>query len=79
MQLIFCDNRKKGFVDCCFDYRDVSLKIVNSFLLLRIFFNPTHFILLDISIDISLALENLFASKNMLVFETINKYPGAIS
>ena len=79
MQTVFCSNGKKGFVGCGFNNGGEGLKIINSFLLLKAFSNPSYFILLDISIDISLALKSLFVGKNMLIFWAVNKYLSTIS
>lgn len=35
MQSILCNNSKKSFVGCCFDYKSISLKIVNLFFIVE--------------------------------------------
>lgn len=79
VQLVLCCNGKKSFDNWDFDNGSISLKIINSFLLLKAFSNPSCFVFLDITIKISLMLKSLLISKHILMLWALNKYPGTIS
>ncbi len=72
MQSVICDNSKKSFDGCGWGNKGVVWKSINFFLLMKVSTNLSCFIFLDISINISLALKNLFFDKNMLMFRAVN-------
>lgn len=72
------NNCKESFVYCQFYNRDISLKTVELFSLLKAASNPSSFVFLDDTVNISFSFQSPFSTQYMLIFGAISSNTGAV-
>lgn len=73
VEIIFYNYFKKCLDSLRFYYNNKDFKIVYNFMLLKISYNLTRIISLDIVINILFAFKSSFCYQNMLIYRELNK------
>lgn len=78
IKLFLYSHCKQNLVSLRFYHNGKGFKVVNAFTLFKTSCNPTGFISLDITVNISFAFENSFCCQDVLIGRAFNKLPSPI-